>query len=362
MKTTLAAVLAYVVARQLPGEALPILAPLTAVLIVQVTLYSTVRHSVDRVGAVVAGVLIAFVISQELGISWWSLGLVIFCSIAIGRLLRLGPFLMEVPISGMLVLAIGGQSEFALFRVYETLIGAAVGVFVNALLAPPVYVQGAAEALGDLAADIGTLLRRVSDEVANEWSRDSAHAWYVAALGLDRSVRRARDALARGEESLRLNPWPQRRRVEQATPSLAAGLTALEHVAIQVREVLRGLADRVRALPEDSEPGDVARVTMSVLLADLADAVEAFGDLLESPVTGPPREDVALRGALSRAAAHRDEASVAMLVDGRAEPGIWRVHGGLLVNIERLIDELDLERGLRARAVRRREPASTSRR
>src|SRR5699024_4538690 len=105
---TTAAVLAYVVALQVSGNATPILAPLTALLISEATAYATIRKSLDRVGAVVPGVLFALGISVWTGLTWWSLGIAIFGSILIGRLLRLGPFLPEAAISAMLVLGVGG--------------------------------------------------------------------------------------------------------------------------------------------------------------------------------------------------------------------------------------------------------------
>ena len=74
-------------------------------------------------------------------------------SLGAGRLLRLGDNLMEVPISAMLILAVGGAGTVAAAegRVVETLVGAVVAVLVNLLIAPPLYVQPASEAIAELA-------------------------------------------------------------------------------------------------------------------------------------------------------------------------------------------------------------------
>ena len=58
-RLSVTAVFAYLVALPLPlpGAAQPILAPLTALLVVQVSLYQTLRSAVHRVAAVVTGVL-----------------------------------------------------------------------------------------------------------------------------------------------------------------------------------------------------------------------------------------------------------------------------------------------------------------
>ena len=59
-KTTLAAVLSYVLAVWLLGDQVPpLLAPLTALLVAQLTIFETVKSGIERVGSVVAGVLVA---------------------------------------------------------------------------------------------------------------------------------------------------------------------------------------------------------------------------------------------------------------------------------------------------------------
>ena len=138
VKTTLAAVLAYVLAVLLVGDEVPpLLAPLTALLVAQLTIFETVKSGIERVGSVVAGVLVAVALSNFVGLTWWSLGIVIFAALVIGTILRLGDHTLEVPISAMLVLAVAGQAgTAALSRVVETLIGAVTGVVVSFLLRP----------------------------------------------------------------------------------------------------------------------------------------------------------------------------------------------------------------------------------
>jgi len=143
-KTTLAAVVSWELALRLPGTTPPVLAPLTALLVTQITLVETITGSLQRVGSVTAGVLMALLVADLLGLHWWSVGLVMFVSLVLGQILRLGPHRVEVPISALLVLTLGGTPGVARTRVLETLIGAGVGVIVNAVLVPPVYVRPAA--------------------------------------------------------------------------------------------------------------------------------------------------------------------------------------------------------------------------
>ena len=59
LKSTVACVAAYVAAVPLSDNPRPVLAPLTALLVVQLTLYDTVRRGLLRVVSVVLGVLVA---------------------------------------------------------------------------------------------------------------------------------------------------------------------------------------------------------------------------------------------------------------------------------------------------------------
>src|SRR3979409_1086004 len=105
-KTTLAAVVAFLVADGLHTSTQPVLASLTALLVVQLTMYETVAQGIQRVASVLAGVLVAVGVATFVGLPWGSLGAVVGLSLVVGQVLRLGPHLLEVPISAMLVLAV----------------------------------------------------------------------------------------------------------------------------------------------------------------------------------------------------------------------------------------------------------------
>jgi hypothetical protein len=353
-KTTLAAVLAYLLAVALLGNDVPpLLAPLTALLVAQVTVFRTVTSGIERVGSVVAGVLVAVLVSRVVGLTWWSLGITIFVSLVIGRVLHLGDHTLEVPISAMLVLAVTGQARVAaLDRVGETLIGAVTGVVVSFLLRPPVYVQPAGDAVGELAADMAELLTSMGVELTEGWSGEQARRWEDRARELDRPLRAARTALARGDESLRLNP--RQRRVREGASSLRAALAALEHGAVQVNGITLDLADLAEAVESSGQAEPELLVALGALLVELGGGVAAFGQLVAPEVAGPPREAVPLHIALEIARTHRDVLAELMLVDARTDPELWHIQGSLLANVDRLLREIDLERGPDARHVRRR--------
>ncbi len=353
IKTTAAAVLAYQLARRLVDDPIPLLAALTAVLVAQITIFATVRTGIERIGSVIAGVLVAVLLSRVVGPSWWGLGIVIFAALLLGQVLRLGAQQLEVPISAMLVLAVTGQTAHAGFsRVAETLIGAGTGIAVNALLGPSVYVQPAGNAIGDFSRDLADLLRTIGEELTESWSSERARTWVRRTQELDASLHAAEVALEQGEDSVRLNP--RGRRVQEATSSLRSGLSALEHAAVQVRAVARDLVDLAEAIEQRTQEEPEVLLALGRLLVELGEAVAAFGGLVAPEVAGPPREVVPLRIALDIARTHRDVLAELMLVDARSDPDLWHIQGSLLNNVDRLLREIDVERGGEARRVRRR--------
>jgi len=126
-KLTLAAVLAYVLAGVFDTSPDRVLAPLTALLVVQLTLFQTLTHAIGRIVSVLAGVVLAVAVADLLGVSWWSFGLLVLASLLVGQLLRLKAYLLEVPISAMIVLALGGSASGATGRVVDTLLAGPPG-------------------------------------------------------------------------------------------------------------------------------------------------------------------------------------------------------------------------------------------
>jgi Aromatic acid exporter family member 1 len=339
-KTTLAAVLSWQLAIPLPGGP-PVLAPLTALLVTQVTVLETITGSLQRVGSVVAGVLVAVLFSETFGLHWWSLGLAVFASLALGQVLRLGIHWLEVPISALLVLAVGGQpGVVAWTRVVETLLGAGVGVAVNVVLAPPVYVQPAGEAIFELADDMARLLEDAGDDLTRGWSGAEAYQRLQRARELDRQLRRAREALGRAEDSLRLNP--RHRRLGDPSGGLRDGLSTLEHATILLRGLSRSLVD-LDTVTDGRGPDPELRAALAGLLGETGNAVRVYGELVVAGASGPPANEAPLRRALLRARGRRKDVEAAMLPGRREDPGSWQVHGALLANVDRLLAELDPE-------------------
>ncbi len=174
LRVTIAATASYVVGRLLFPDTQPLLAPLTAMLVVQVTPVSLLSSGLDRVIAVVSGVTLAVAFGAVVPLRWWSLGLLIFAAITLGQALRLKSNRVEVAISGMLVLGVGalGTGSAAWERIAETLVGAAAAITANLLFPPKVASNDVGDAIDRLADRVGELLTSSADELSELIAHD----------------------------------------------------------------------------------------------------------------------------------------------------------------------------------------------
>jgi uncharacterized membrane protein YccC len=353
LKAAAATALAFAAALLLPGTQPPIVAALTALLVVQVTPYRSIRTGWQRIGAVVAGVLVAILVSTVVGLTWWSLGLTVFAALIIAYALQLHEHAAEVPISAMLILAVSGDRGVGVERVYETLIGAAVGILVSLFL-PRTYVGPAGDAINRLADELSGLLRDVSSGLEEGWTGDRAMDGLKRARDMEGAVNRARDVLGRAEEGVRLNPSALR--TAHVPDTLRPGLTALEYSVINVRGITRALVDRVSGVAGNHPPRDEVRLALAGQLAALADAIDDFGHVVGADPEGPARSTDELRGALERGRVVREELIGLLLEDAKPDPAIWRVNGALLGHVDRLLADLDPDAESVATAVTRPGP------
>jgi len=151
LRLTAAAVVSYLLTLVVTNGAIDLTGALTTLLVMQASSYSTLKMGAVRVGAVLAGVLVATLLSIWIGLTWWSLGLAIAASLVLGRIFRLGEQALEAPISAMLILGVTNPNIAAEIRVLNTLIGAGVGVAFNLIYPPALPTRRAGRAMIDVA-------------------------------------------------------------------------------------------------------------------------------------------------------------------------------------------------------------------
>jgi uncharacterized membrane protein YgaE (UPF0421/DUF939 family) len=288
VRLTGTAVFAYLLALLLPGSARPVLAPLTALLIVQATLFQTIRTAIQRVGAVTAGVLVAVAVAAYVPFSWWVLGLLTAGTLALGMTLRLGENLLEVPISAMLIFSVDSHAA-ATSRISDTLVGAAAGLAAGLLFAP-MRVQPAKEAVSDVTERMSHLLGQMAAGLTDVPEPRRATEWLDGTRDLRGEIERLDDALGQAEESFRLNP--RRLLLPDPTFGLREGVDTLERAATDMRVLARSVVDSTRIDSDDSPVRDEqTRAMLAAVLGELSGAVREYGQYLEAgtvPVLAAP--------------------------------------------------------------------------
>ncbi|HJX42378.1 MAG TPA: aromatic acid exporter family protein [Geodermatophilus sp.] len=346
LRMTGATVAAYLVAQAVGlHEPPPLIAALTALLVVQATLTSTLVNGVQRVLSVVAGVALAVLFVAVLGLSWWSLGVLVAAAIVVGQLLRLGPHLVEVPISAMLVLGVGvaGAESVGGDRVLETLIGAAVGMLVNVLFPPAVQTRYAVRSVERFAGEIAALLDEAAGVLAaGPVTPEQTTRWLQDARRLNRHVPRLDRALAHAEESRRLNV--RALRSPSATTGVRAGLDALEYTSVSLRTLFRAIDDATRertGVEDDADYAETVRRTTAGLLERMGAVVREFGGVLTAePGEARRAGEVRLAGTLAAMAGGRALVADLLIGDARSRTGLWELNSALLTTVDRMLDEL----------------------
>jgi hypothetical protein len=267
-RLTATAVLAYLLALLQPGSSRPVLAPLTALLVVQATSFYTIRRAirstVQRVAAVTAGVVSAVGVAAYVPFSWWVLGLLIAATLTLGVVLRLRDSVLDVPVSAMLIFSVDSHAA-ATGRIIDTLVGAAVGLGANLIFAPP-RVKPPKEAVGEVSRKMASLLGQMADGLADKPGPRQAAEWVGRTRALRGEMERLDDELAQVEESIGLNP----RRPRADRPVSDSGPPGSERRQVK-------------------DPDTAAR--MGAILGELSAAVRLYAQLIEAdPDSADPTE------------------------------------------------------------------------
>jgi uncharacterized membrane protein YgaE (UPF0421/DUF939 family) len=343
-KSGLAAGLAWWIAFVVLDVPSPVLASLTAIVVVQVSVRASVSTALQRSAAVVLGVLAALAIGDALELNALTVALVVTASLAIAELILQLPraAARQVPVSALVVLSAVAASPGTegWRRALDTVIGAAVGVVISLLL-PASRRDDARHSLERLGDSLGTLLEAMATELHRPWSTGQTEEWRrTARTARVDLVDRAIEAVGNGRESARWNVRDRRHidelaRYEEAMPRI-------ERTAIGVSVISRGLDDYARL----SEKPPAAMPAMGALFAALASAVRATVDALLEKSDG-----AAVARALAEVRARRDRcvqgasrrARLALehdAPDGPELEGEWLNYAALLVQVERIVGDL----------------------
>jgi hypothetical protein len=358
-RLTAGAVLAYLLSLAVNHGTVDLTGPLTCLLVMQASAFSTLKMGAVRVAAVLGGVLIATFLSSWIGLTWWSLGAAIATSLLVGKVFRLGEQALETPISAMVILAVANPAIAAEVRVLNTFIGAGVGVAFNLLYPPAMPTRPAGSAVRAVAEAIADPLQAAAEALrSGPINRGQIGGWLDAVRGVDRRIDRAAQTLASLEDSRRLNP--RAIATTDIAPVLTSGLETLEGCLLAVRALFVVLRTEVPSgeLPDDPY-GEELRAAFAVVLDDVADSLSGFGELIIAEAEGR-EEEVERRVDHSLDVLRETQAILAELITTESEPNksSWLLRGSILAAVGHVLGQLDLEERARARRIWQDEEAS----
>ncbi|MCH8614312.1 FUSC family protein [Arsenicicoccus dermatophilus] len=336
-RLTVAGVLGYVLTVLLTDGTVDLTGALTALLVCQASTLSTIRMGMVRVGAVVTGVLVAVLISSQVGLTWWSLGLAIATSLLLAKVFRLGDQALETPISAMLILSAGGQEIAVATRLITTLIGAGVGVGINLAFPPQIPTRAAISSVRWVAVELADGLDRMAEGLAlAPVLRADVERWLDSVRRVSGSIARASNLVETVRDARKLNARALGSR--SLEPPLRSGLDRLEQCQTGLRNLLLLM---VEAAPEgftrDDGYGEDVRVAFSVVLSDVAECLRTFGDLVAAEARGDVDEvERQLEQALETLGETRAVLTELMMVDP-AETGQWMLRGTILAGVEQVL-------------------------
>jgi uncharacterized membrane protein YgaE (UPF0421/DUF939 family) len=284
VKSAIAVIGAWLLAQWLIPGPLPVFAAIAALLVVQPSLNQSFSKAIERSFGVIAGVLLATALGLLFGNATWVILAAAASGLLIAWALRLAAgAATQIAISAILVLALGTATpDYALDRIIETIIGAAIGVIVNVLLVPPVALTPARESIARLRAELSASLDRLAEALTTVRTRGQLEELMLEAR-LMRPMRDAADAAIRaGSESLALNPRSGHHRAE---------LTDLTRTLDLYTPIVTQIIGMTRAVYDHYSPDIVGEPQVRAIAEQLRRAahdIERVGQPAEHVVEEPP--------------------------------------------------------------------------
>ncbi|MFG3126900.1 aromatic acid exporter family protein [Streptomyces tendae] len=214
LKAAGAALIAWAVAGVWLDDPMALMAPWVALVLVQATVYSSVRQAGQQFTAICVGALLASAAQAITEDNTGALVLSLPVLMLAANWSRFGRQGIYAATTAVFVLASGTAVSAAAVghRVGQAALGAVVGVAVNALVLPPIHLRDVRENLAALAREAGDLLHSVANDLREtRWDAQSAADWSRQAAWLERRLDALYSARSWSRESLRLTSGPLRR-------------------------------------------------------------------------------------------------------------------------------------------------------
>jgi uncharacterized membrane protein YccC len=257
-----------------------IFAPLTTLLVVSTSPWSTIGLSAQRIFSTGLGVLVATLWVSWVGVTWWSVIIAMAAALFIASRLPLslgGQF--QIPTAVLFVFALGEVTwEQAAWRVIDVAIGGAIGVLAIYLPPPrpkPERFEASLQAYRDRLLELLDGMAAELRSTVEPLGVDVLHQFVPMSRALRATAEKAHDELIALAQTVAFNP--RGRRVIDELGDDALKLRRLRSIGIHVR----GIAG---AINKDYDRAGYTPALDKSTLADLLDELSGLGHLaLGSP-------------------------------------------------------------------------------
>ncbi|MDR0269940.1 aromatic acid exporter family protein [Paenibacillus sp.] len=277
-KLPLAAALSWEAAKW-AGSHHPYLAPLTAILSIQITLSKSIQFAWQRVLGTIAGVLLTSYVAPIIGLSGWSIGLLLLLASIIVKSMKLKhEVLIQIALSILLVLYFQVKMpSYPSDRIRDTIVGAVIALLIHILLLPPDSIKPANQKMIQSADHLTVHFFSTAQWVKDGCSSSKAQTMEDELQALFQELHQATTELDKANQSLHFNPLAQKKR---------NALNELTRQMDQLRASFANLSDMIRIFMKWSENGYFTRED-GMIWADhlntLGALVKSWKETLEDP-------------------------------------------------------------------------------
>lgn len=321
VKTVVAAVAAWVIAKQVFELPQPFLAPWAALLVVHATVYRSFWKGAKQIAATVLGIVLAWAVGNTLGLDPVAIAVMLLAAYVIGRMPWMRDEATTAAATALIVLTTGYSDEdhVLIGRLWDTAIGVGVGVIVNAVVWPPLRDHAAARAVAAVSRRVGDLLARVADEFGDECQIEHVDEWVACTQRIDEDVDEAWALVRQARESGRLNPRRDSAAVREPG-AFGEVLERTEQALAEIRSMARTLG---HSITESNDWDDEFRDRWTGLLREIAGAIQ-------DPDAGALGVTRGRLGELARDFSREDLPSLH-----------WPEYGGLILNLRNIATSMD---------------------
>ncbi|MGW0937736.1 FUSC family protein [Streptomyces sp. NPDC002666] len=333
LKAAAAAIIAWALTGWWLQAPMAFLAPWTAVALVSGTVYQSLRTGAQQFAVIALGTVwasTAMTLTHDQTMA--AMLLTVPFMTLIGNYRRFGSQGILGASTALFVITAGSSSTSTVgHRLLETLIGALVGITVNAFVLPPVHLRSVRDRLRHVAQESADLLDAMAQGLRKDNALEKAEDWHAEASLLALSLQGVADSRHWATEAARWNPGGKLRRAGPAPPPFAEDIRwgRICTRILAVARTLEGVDDVDKGL---SAPPPCFLVELSAVLEQAA-RVCAEEDEPSTPSPAAERRGTAFGRAWT---AHR-----ALADNFRQQEGTAAAVGGeLLLETRQLLKEL----------------------